>query len=73
MFESNWEYVTTMVQVFWFSMFWVWIFALLQVNQSFGLDVVYHLKYFYVMCCECVTMMVIGTNIRMHNMTILSL
>jgi hypothetical protein len=34
-------------------MFWTWIFTLLQVNQSFGLDVVYHLGYFYVMCCEC--------------------
>jgi hypothetical protein len=26
---------------------------LLQGSQSFGLDVVYHSKYFYVMCCEC--------------------
>jgi hypothetical protein len=41
------------MQMFWFSMFWVWILALFQVNQSFGLDVVYHLGYFYVMCCEC--------------------
>jgi len=23
------------------------------VSQSFGLDVVYHSRYFYVMCCEC--------------------
>jgi hypothetical protein len=27
--------------------------VLLQVNQSFGLNVVYHLRYFYVMCCKC--------------------
>jgi hypothetical protein len=23
------------------------------VSQSFGLDVVYHSRYFYVMCCGC--------------------
>ncbi len=26
---------------------------LLQLNQSFGLNVAYHAKYFYIMCCEC--------------------
>jgi len=40
------------MQVFWFSMFWAWIFALLQMNHSCGLDVVYHLGYFYVMSCD---------------------
>jgi hypothetical protein len=34
-------------------MFWGWILTLLQVSQSFGLDVAYHLRYFYVTCCEC--------------------
>jgi hypothetical protein len=38
---------------FWFFMFQAWIFVLLQLSQSFGLNVVYHSKYFYVMCCEC--------------------
>jgi hypothetical protein len=38
---------------FWFSMFWAWIFVLLQLNQSFGLNVMYYSKYIYVMCCEC--------------------
>jgi hypothetical protein len=41
------------MEVFWFSMFWAWILELLQVSQSFGLDVVYHSRYFYVMCYEC--------------------
>jgi hypothetical protein len=41
------------IQMFWFSIFWAWILALLQMSQSFGLDVVYHSRYFYVMCCEC--------------------
>jgi hypothetical protein len=41
------------IRVFWFSMFWASIIALLQKNQSFGLDVVYHSGYFYVICCEC--------------------
>jgi hypothetical protein len=54
-------------------MFWAWNLALLQVNQSFGLDVVYHLEYFYVLCCECGDTMVIGANIGTHNMAILSL
>jgi hypothetical protein len=26
---------------------------LLQMNQFFGLNVMYHSKYFHVMCCEC--------------------
>jgi hypothetical protein len=34
--------------MFWFSMFWAWIIVFLQVNQLFGLDVVY----FYFMCCD---------------------
>jgi hypothetical protein len=38
---------------FWFSIFWAWIFVLLQLSQSFGLNVVYHSKYFVIMCCEC--------------------
>jgi hypothetical protein len=37
---------------FLFSMVWAWI-LLLQFSQSFHLNVVYHSKYFFVMCCEC--------------------
>jgi hypothetical protein len=41
------------MQVFWFSMFWTWILVLLQMNQSFGCNVMYHSRYFYVIFCEC--------------------
>jgi hypothetical protein len=41
------------MQMFLFSMFWAWILMLLQMNQFFGLNVMYHSKYFHVMCCEC--------------------
>jgi hypothetical protein len=41
------------MQVFWFSMFWAWIFVLLQVSNLLCLDVMYHSGYFYIMCCEC--------------------
>jgi hypothetical protein len=41
------------MQVFWFSMFWAWIFVLLQVSNLLCLDVVYHSRYFYIMYFEC--------------------
>jgi hypothetical protein len=32
-----------------------------------SLDVVYHLKYFYVMCCMCDDMIVVGVDIGVHD------
>jgi len=43
--------------------------VLLQVNNLLCLDGVYHLGYFYVMCCEC-DEMVIGIDIEAHNKNI---
>ncbi len=42
---------------------------LLQKSQSFGLDVVYNSRHFYVICCNVVTTMVIHTNIGMHDIS----
>jgi hypothetical protein len=35
------------------SMFWAWIPTCCKWIAFYGLDVVYHLMYFYVMCCIC--------------------
>jgi hypothetical protein len=39
----------------------------LQVNRILGLDVVYQLRYFYVMWANMVIMIIVGTNLARHD------
>jgi hypothetical protein len=52
---------------FGFLCFWAWILVLLQVSQSFSLDVLYHLRNFMLCVVSVVIVMVIGVNIGMHD------
>ncbi len=55
-----------MVFVFWFLCYWVWILMCCR-WVHFGLDLVYHLR-FYLLCVVCVmTMIIIGVDVVMHD------
>ncbi len=52
-----------------FLMLWAWILVLLHASHILNhLHVVYHLRYFYVMCCMCVmTTIIVNVDIGTHD------
>jgi hypothetical protein len=60
------NFVLVMQGAYW-GFCWYLHSCVLQVSRILGLDVVYQLQYFYVMCVSMVIVIVVGTNFGVHD------